>query len=104
VTNRVTRYVEKMGYGLMIWQMTVSIWSSPTVVPQPYLKVLPSARRVPQPRGQGLTLVHFSALLKRFLWDRGAFGGCFRGIQEVSGGTRGGYLRCVLCQKRLSLS
>jgi hypothetical protein len=25
---------------------------------------------------QGLTLVHFSAQLKRILWDKGAFRGC----------------------------
>ena len=34
---------------------------------------------------QGLTLVHFSAQLKRILWDRGAFRGCFGGVWEVSG-------------------
>ena len=27
-------------------------------------------------RGQGITLVHFSAQLKRILWDRGACRGC----------------------------
>ena len=27
-------------------------------------------------RRQGLTLVHFSAQLKRFLWDRGCLQGC----------------------------
>jgi hypothetical protein len=29
---------------------------------------------------QGLTLVHFSAQLKRILWDRGAFRGCLGGV------------------------
>jgi len=38
---------------------------------------------------QGRALVHFSAQLKRLLWDRGAFEGCLGGIQEVSGGIRG---------------
>jgi len=28
---------------------------------------------------QGLTLLHFSAQLKRFLWDRGCIQGLFRG-------------------------
>jgi len=36
------------------------------------------------PRRQGLTLVHFSAQLKRFVWDRGCieglFGGCSWGV------------------------
>jgi hypothetical protein len=32
-----------------------------------------------EPR-QGLTLVHFSAHRKRFLWDRGAFWGCLGGV------------------------
>ena len=36
--------------------------------------------------GQGLTLVHFPAQRKRFLWDRGCVQGLFRGC---SGG--GGY-------------
>jgi len=30
--------------------------------------------------GQGLTLVNFSAQLKRILWDRGAFRGCLGGV------------------------
>jgi hypothetical protein len=34
---------------------------------------------------QGLTLVHFSAQLKRVLWDRGAVRDCSGGVQEVSG-------------------
>jgi hypothetical protein len=29
---------------------------------------------------QGLTLVHFSAQRRRFLWDRGAFRGCLGGV------------------------
>jgi hypothetical protein len=29
---------------------------------------------------QGLTLVHFSAQRKRFLWDRGCTYGLFRGV------------------------
>ena len=29
---------------------------------------------------QGLTLVHFSAQLKRIMWDRGAFRGCVGGV------------------------
>jgi len=56
--------------------------------------------------GQGLTLVHFSAQRKRFLWDRGCIEGLFRGC---SGGLRGsggirGCVGCILCQKRLRLS
>ena len=43
--------------------------------------------------GQGLTLVHFSAQLKRFLWDRGCIEGllrgCFAGVQVESGGVGG---------------
>ena len=39
-------------------------------------------------RGLHLTLVHFSAQLKRILWDRGAFRGCLGGVQEVSGGNK----------------
>jgi len=34
---------------------------------------------------QGLTLVHFSAQLKRFLWERGCIYGLFRGY---TGGVR----------------
>jgi len=30
--------------------------------------------------GQGLTLVHFSAQLKRILLHRGVIGGCLRGV------------------------
>jgi hypothetical protein len=37
---------------------------------------------------QGLTLVHFSAQLKRIMWDGGAFRDCFGGVQEVSGGIK----------------
>jgi hypothetical protein len=43
---------------------------------------------------QGLTLVHFSAQLKRFLWDRGAFRGRSGGALEVSEGMKG-YLGCI---------
>jgi hypothetical protein len=35
--------------------------------------------------GQGLTIVHFSAQLKRFLWDRGCVEGLFRGCLGVLG-------------------
>ena len=51
---------------------------------------------------QGLTLVHFLAKLKRFLWDRGCIQGS-SGVFRVSRGTRG-YPGCILCQKRLRLS
>ena len=37
---------------------------------------------------QGLTLVHFSAQLKRILSDRGAFRDCLGGVWEVSGGIK----------------
>jgi hypothetical protein len=55
---------------------------------------------------QGLTLVHFSAQLKRILSDRGAFRDClgvFRRCQGILRSIRGcsGY---VLCQRRLRLS
>jgi hypothetical protein len=52
---------------------------------------------------QGLTLVHFSAQLERFVWDRGACRGCSGGVEELSEGC-GGYLRCILRHKRLMLS
>ena len=39
-------------------------------------------------RWQGLTLVHFSAQLKRILSDRGAFRDCLGGASEVSGGVK----------------
>ena len=35
--------------------------------------------------GQGLTLVHFSAQLQRFLWDSRRIEGLFRGSLKVSG-------------------
>jgi len=42
---------------------------------------------------QGLTLVHFSVQLKRFLWDRGCMQrlltACLEGIQGVLGGIKG---------------
>ena len=31
-------------------------------------------------QAQGLTLLHFSAHLKRILWDRGAIRGCLGGV------------------------
>ena len=34
---------------------------------------------------QGLTLVHFSAQLKRILWDRGAFRVCLGGVEKCHG-------------------
>ena len=37
---------------------------------------------------QGLTLVHFSAQLKRILWDRSALWGGSVGVEEVSGGIK----------------
>ena len=44
-------------------------------------------------RRQGLTLVHFSAQRKRFLWDRGCIEGLFRGccvgVYEVLGDVGG---------------
>jgi len=40
------------------------------------------------PSDQGLTLVHFPAQRKRFLWDRGAFRDCSGGVYEVSGGIK----------------
>jgi hypothetical protein len=52
---------------------------------------------------QGLTLVHFSAQLERFLWDRGcAYGLCC----PCSGGVRGclGCVEYFVCQTRLKLS
>jgi len=51
---------------------------------------------VVHPWKQGLTLVHFSAQLKRLLWDRGSIQGLFRG---GLGGVRGdhGVLRVCFC-------
>jgi len=37
---------------------------------------------------QGLILVHFSAQLKRFLWDRGCLQGLSRGCLGVTGGIK----------------
>ena len=49
-------------------------------------------------RQQGLTLVHFSAQRKRFLWDRGCIEGLFRGcsagvweVLGVLGGVKGAF-------------
>jgi len=39
---------------------------------------------------QGLTLVHFSAQRKRFVWDGGYIKGSFRRCKGVLGGIRGG--------------
>jgi hypothetical protein len=49
---------------------------------------------------QWLTLVHFSAQRKHFLWDRGRIQGSFT---EWSGGVRG-CLGCVFVTERLRLS
>ena len=42
-----------------------------------------------RPRRQGLTLVHYSAQRKRFLWDRGCvqrlFRGCLRDVKRYQG-------------------
>jgi hypothetical protein len=78
--------------------------------------IFPHGRRIPgiaksSAVQQGLTLVHFSAQLKRFLRDRGGIGvtfedclgGCFAGAREVSGGV-GGCKGCISCQIRLRLS
>jgi hypothetical protein len=43
----------------------------------------------PGPWGQGLTLVHFSAQLERFVWDRGARRDCVARIKGVLGGVKG---------------
>jgi hypothetical protein len=42
---------------------------------------------VPRVR-QGLTLVHFSAQLKRIMWERGAMKACLGVVWEVSGGIK----------------
>ena len=49
-----------------------------------------------RPSNQGVTLVHFSAQLKRFLWDRGCMEGVFRGRLP---GVRGcwGMFRLCFC-------
>jgi len=47
-----------------------------------------------------LTLLHFSAQGKRFLWDRGCVWGLFRGCWGILWGVN----RVFLCQKRLRLS
>jgi len=47
---------------------------SPGIMPPPPNNawgVREGARPAPAPEGQGLTLVHFSAQLERFVWDRG---------------------------------
>jgi len=49
--------------------------------PGPHRMHLGSARAASVSTGsQGLTLVHFSAQRKRFLWDRGAFRGFVGGV------------------------
>ena len=59
---------------------------------------------------QGLTLVHFSAQLKRIMWDGGAFRDCLGGVQQVCRRCQGvlrsirGCSGCMLCQKLLRLS
>jgi len=57
------------------------------------------------PLSQGLTLVHFSAQRKHFLWDRGCIEGLFSGsssgVYGVLGGIRG-CLGCIFCQKWLA--
>ena len=55
---------------------------------------------------QGLTLVHFSAQLKRILWERvlaGVVQGVLRRCQGVLRSVSG-CSGCILCQKRLRLS
>ena len=52
---------------------------------------------------QGPTLVHFSAQLQRFLWDRGCILGLFRVYQGVSGVSKG-RSGMILSHKRLRLS
>jgi hypothetical protein len=47
----------------------------------------PGGDRVEAHHGQGLTLVHFSAPLKRFLWDMGAFR-VLEGVLGVLGGIK----------------
>jgi hypothetical protein len=42
--------------------------------------------RALEAEGQGLTLVHFSAQRKRFLWDRGCVQGVYRGCLRVVAG------------------
>ena len=77
-------------YGSRRWQMRSSS------------KMARSASR------QGLTLLHFSTQLKRFLWDRGCIEGLcrvvlFRRYKGFLGGIKG----CpggTLCQKQLRLS
>jgi len=46
-------------------------------------------------RRQGLTLVHFSAQQKRFLWDRGCVTGCFGPSRRCYGVLEG--IQVVLC-------
>ena len=59
--------------------------------PAPVTMVRPSGEMARySTRSQGLTLVHFSAQRKRFLWDRGAvLRGCSECAQGVLVGIRG---------------
>ena len=68
---------------------------TPDWLPTP--RILPRVRCVSNPRStnllsntikQGLTLIHFSAQLKRILWNEGAFRGCSGGVWELSGGIK----------------
>ena len=58
-------------------------------LPAMRLECRPMNRKLVESPTQGLTLVHFSAQLKRVQWDRGAFRGSLGGIFDMSGGIRG---------------
>jgi hypothetical protein len=54
----------------------VSPWTQATSAVDEYARYAAAVNAVyAAHHGQGLTLVHFSAQLKRILWDRGAFRG-----------------------------
>jgi len=61
-------------------------WRGRPLLPRLAVAAAASRPAVAAAAGQGLTLVHFSAQLKRILWDRGAFRRCLGGVEEVSGG------------------
>ena len=78
--------------------------SAPARSPSPYTS--DGSVRIWLATNQGLTLVHFSAQLKRMLWDRCAIRGCLGGVYDVSGGIQEyqGVFVVILCQKWLRLS
>ena len=70
-----------------------------------YIEYLPQEQLSKSSLRQGLTLVHFSAQLERFLRDRGCTQGWFRGCLSGGRGHEGVFrVGCIVDKKRLKLS